>query len=122
MTMEHAFYIEKNIKEINCIINFCEFATKIASSNPNETPQFMDIKDDSKLTEFYRKYGVVSDFSVDMEISKTFSLVKESLLPEVYCILGNTYSGKTTISRFLDERMKMTRIDFNQFISSSQLK
>ena len=51
----------------------------------------MDIKDDSKLTEFYRKYGVISDFNVDLEISKTFSLVKKSLLHNVYCILGNDY-------------------------------
>lgn len=120
--MEQAFFIEENIKEIKSIIHFCEFSTKLTSSDSNEIPHFSSINEDSKVTEFYRKYGIVSDYSIDLDEGKIFSLVKENLLPEVYCIIGKTYSGKTTIARFLNERMNMKYFDFNEFLNSPQLK
>ena len=122
MTLEHALFIENNVSETKTIIHLCKFLKSNDQNKSHKTSKINPIEDDHAISHFYRKFGVVIDLSLSLEESKIFTLVKENLLPEVYCVIGKPFSGKTTISKYLCEQMNATRINFNDFISASEVK
>lgn len=132
-SMEQALYLDKYVKEISVILNV--YASEEISLNRilrrGETSgRADDAKEEtirSRLKEFrnqslpvinfYKNYGVVRDINSELPANEVYEQVKEQLFPEVYCIIGKKYSGKTTIAKLLGERISMKIINFNDFLN-----
>lgn len=132
--MEQALYLDKNIKEIKVILNVYagddillkRLKGRSLSSGRKDDQDENIIRDrinvfksqSLPVINFYRKYGIVRDINSEYDVNTVYSIVKEQLTPEIYCIIGKRYSGKTTISDMLCERMNMKYINFNEFVNS----
>lgn len=137
-SMEQALYLDKYIKEIKVILNIhASYDTSLnrilgrgLTSGRADDAQVETIK--SRLQEFkdmsfpvinyYHKYGVVRDINSELEVGEVYEILKQQLFPEVYCIIGKKYSGKTEISKLLAERMQAKLIDFKKFINDPFFK
>jgi len=42
------------------------------------------------------------------------TLFKQCIYPTIYCLIGKRYSGKTTLSKVLQDRMNINTLDFNK--------
>ena len=73
------------------------------------------------IIEFYQKYGVIRTINSDKTENEIYESLKETLFPEVYCIIGKKYSGKTEISKVLCERTGMKCINFPAFLKEQQI-
>lgn len=79
---------------------------------------FADFKEISfPLLDFYKKYGVVTTINSDLADNEIYQNLKENMFPEIYCIIGKKYSGKTLISKVLTERTAMKYINFSDFLN-----
>lgn len=132
-TLEQALFIENNLSEIKLIVNFiCSDEILKDRLSNRESNQILydrqdieniisNYKEESKnIMNFYRKYGVVKDIRGDEHMVFVYQKLKELLIPDVYCILGKRYSGKTTIAKAIVEKnSNIKHIDFNSFINGS---
>lgn len=128
-SLDGALYFECNFREMTKILNFqandntCIKRLKIKGGN-KETDEEITARLDQyrQLTEpvieFYRQYGIVRDINADMEPGQVYSNVKENLYPTIYSLIGKKYSGKSTISKIIAEKMGMKTIDFGEFLKS----
>jgi adenylate kinase family enzyme len=133
--MEQALYLDKFIKDIKVILNVyaCEETSLNRILKRGETSgraddakeetiktRLREFRDQSfPVISFYHKYGIVRDINSELEVNQVYSIVKEALYPEVYCIIGKKYSGKTELAKLLSERMGMKIIDFKEFLNDS---
>lgn len=132
-TLDQALYIEKHLQEVNFILYF--------NLPENKAPQRIkekyknNIKDDAvekrinefktntiPMINFYRRFGVIRDINAEGNVNQVYRSVKESLLPEIYCIIGKRYSGKSTIAKALAERLGMNYICFEDFLKTPNIQ
>ena len=126
--LDQALYIERFIKEIKIIINF-----ENNLENCIKRERFLGVKKDFDeesfkrsftkykdsvipIIDFYQKYGVIRTINSDASENEIYETLKENLFPEIYCIIGKKYSGKSQISQVLSERTGMKVIDFLEFL------
>lgn len=132
-TLEQALYIEKHLQEIKFILYFNLPEDKaILRINEKYKNELSEDGVERKLNEFkqvtlpminfYRKFGIIRDVNADGNVNQVNRSLKESLLPEVYCIIGKRYSGKTTLGRALSERMNMKYFSFKEFLETTEIK
>ena len=70
---------------------------------------------------FYQKYGIVKDINSNFDVNTCYATVVENLLPEVYCVIGKRYSGKSSVCKFLEKRINGKVIDFNEFLKDKNI-
>lgn len=122
MQIEHALFIENHLMEIKFILHICHYNYVPDRKNTYQNPKFIDLNHSHRVADFYRKYGVVSDICSQMEENFVYSLTKKCLLPEIICIIGKVYSGKSSISKLLGERTNAGLINMKEFLSQPHLK
>jgi len=125
--LDQALYMERFIKEIKIIINF-ENSTensikreRILGQKDFDAEAFKgsitSYKDSvTPIVDFYQKYGVIRTINADASENEIYETLKENLFPEIYCIIGKKYSGKSEISQVLSEKTGMKVIDFLEFM------
>lgn len=130
--LDQALYIERFVKEIKIIINFENSAENcvkrerlIAKKDFDEESLKRSIAQHKDsvipIVDFYQKYGVIRTISADAGDNEIYETLKENLFPEIYCIIGKKYSGKSEISQVLSERTGMKVIDFLEFLREPQI-
>jgi adenylate kinase family enzyme len=121
-SLEDALQFERQIKEISLIINLYldeDIAhSRMDHNDKNTIKVFHERSND--LISFYEKYGIVRQVNTNADIAEVYETLKETIYPRVYLIVGKKYSGKTTISNFLCERMGMKYFDFIKDFSKSK--
>lgn len=132
--IDQALYIEKNLSPIKVIFSFsCN--EEIARQRISSRKQDQDDEDNSvvltKLEEFqhsrsviqfYKKFGVVREVDTERGVNDVYQSFKESLLPEVYCIMGKRYSGKSTFSQRLQKQFNFHYLNFKEIVNDPKLK
>ena len=82
-----------------------------------------DFKECSKpVVELYRKFGKVRHIDASESVARVYEETKKAILPQVYCMIGPTMAGKTSLATALCERTNMTKLDFNLFLQSRNLQ
>lgn len=125
-SLEQALYLEKSIKEIKIILNFENSVEtsikreKILRSTLNEEDFIQEIEKYKQsvepLIQMYQNYGVIRTITSEGGENEIYENLKEIVFPEIYCIIGKKYSGKTEISKILSTRTGMKIIDFQEFL------
>ena len=135
-TVEQALYFEQNVKPINLIINVTashdecmkRMVERTKFISDEFTPERFDAKYEKyqnefkPVYEFYSKYGVIRTINGEQSVGSVNDQLKQNLYPVVYSIIGKRYSGKTTLSKVLNERMGIHLIDFNEFLTNKEIK
>jgi len=137
-TMEQALYLEKNMKEISIILNISAKEETLIQRMTNRgkiTGRKDDLDENAiknrireflersfPVIEFYEKYGIVKKVNSELDVNSVYHQVRESLFPDIYCVIGKKYSGKTEIATAISDRINAKIIDFNEFIKDPKLK
>jgi adenylate kinase len=132
-TLDQAIYIEKNLQEICFFLNFSlpeDMVNKRILSryqgNISEDTIEKIINEYKSFTlpmiNFYRRFGIVRDINGKGEMNEVYRKIKENLIPEIYCINGKKYSGKSTISKAFEKRINMKHINFSEFLERPIIK
>ena len=131
--LEDALFFEQNIMPIElilkfngteetCLHNLNESGDK--SLKPEELRKIFEnmINDFNILDNFYSPYSIIREIDINnKKIGEINTLVKQSLYPTIYSIIGKRYSGKTELSKVLNERMGIKLIDFNIFLKKPEI-
>jgi adenylate kinase family enzyme len=133
-TLEQALYFEQHILPINLIIKLncqpeicrerCEYILKEGNKkSPEDFQRLYDRMTNSykELIDFYSSYGIVRDIDANKTSPEVNTLVKQSLYPIIYTIIGKRYSGKTTLSKVLNSKMGITLLDFAEFLKEPNI-
>ena len=132
--LEDALYFEQNIMPIDSILKFngteetCLHNLNEAgdeSLKPEKLKKIYEIMDNdfNILDNFYSPYSIIRDIDINnKKIGEINTLVKQCLYPTIYSIIGKRYSGKTELSKVLNERMGIKLIDFNIFLKKPEIK
>ena len=131
--LDDALYFEQNVMPIELILKFsgtddtCLHNLAEAgddSLKPEELKKiFETMNNDFKILEnFYSPYSIVREIDINgKKIGEINTLMKQCLYPTIYSIIGKRYSGKTELSKVLNERMGIKLIDFNCFIKRPEI-
>ena len=63
----------------------------------------------------------MKDINSNFDVNTCYATVVENLLPEVYCVIGKRYSGKSSVCKFLEKRINGKVIDFNEFLKDKNI-
>jgi adenylate kinase family enzyme len=137
-SLEQALYLDRHLKDMKVILNVYADDDVLVKrlSNRGKTSGRMDDADVNIIMDrinvfkkesfpainFYQKYGIVRDINSNLDINSAYALVLENLLPEIYCVVGKRYSGKSTICKFLEKRIGAKIIDFNDFLREKNIE
>ena len=131
--LDDALYFEQNVVPIELILKFsgtddtCLNNLSEAgddSIKPEELKKiFETMNNDFKILEnFYSPYSIVREIDINnKKIGEINTLMKQCLYPTIYSIIGKRYSGKTELSKVLNERMGIKLLDFNCFIKRPEI-
>ena len=130
--LEDALYFEQNIMPIDSILKFngtedtClhNLAEAGDETKPEELRKIFErmTNDFNILDNFYSPYSIIREIDINnKKIGEINTLVKQCLYPTVYSIIGKRYSGKTELSKVLNERMGIKLIDFNCFLKKPEI-
>ena len=130
-TLEQAQFFEQNICQIELILKFnatVETCIKnLTEVKKTEIPkeEFQKTYDENeenfkKLIDFYSPYSIIRNVDCNQSIDNVNTLLKQNLYPIIYTIIGKRYSGKTELSKVLNEHTGIEILDFNEFIKSNK--
>ena len=130
--LEDAQYFEQNIFQIELILRFNateETCLRNLSEDPANKVNEEEFKKNFEemnnnfnlLSEFYRAYSLIRDIDCNQPIDNINNLLKQNLYPKIYSIIGKRYSGKTTLSKVLNEKTGIETFDFNEFLKCKEL-
>ena len=125
--LEHAQYFEQTILNINLILKFnCPedicYKRLIEETNIKKTKEEFNIiytntqNDLQILYDFYNPYSVIRDIDTNKSIPEMNKVIKQNLYPLIFCIIGKRYSGKTTLSKVINEKSGIKLLDFGKFL------
>ena len=123
-TLNQALIIEEELCEIGCLIHF-NLPKTIFDQKPTNLSR--DIEYDLYNTktlpmiDFYNQFGLVREVDCSKNFNSVLTSAKEEILPEIYCIIGKKYSGKTTVSNVFNEQMNFELIDFSKFLNLPEI-
>lgn len=132
--LDDALYFEQNVMPIELILKFsgtddtCLHNLTEAgddSLKPEELKKiFETMNNDFKILEnFYSPYSIVREIDINgKKIGEINTLMKQCLYPTIYSIIGKRYSGKSELSKVLEEKMGMTLLNFNEFLREPEIK
>ena len=75
-----------------------------------------------ELIDFYSIYGIVKEINGDLQSNEVIKQFKEFLYPVIYTIIGKKYSGKTELSKVLNQLHGITLLDFEEFKKCPEIK
>ena len=125
--LEHAQYFEQNILNINLILKFnCPedicYKRLVEETDIKKTKEEFNIiytntqNDLNILYDFYNPYSVIREIDTNKSIPEMNKIIKQNLYPLIFCIIGKRYSGKTTLSRVINEKSGIKLLDFGKFL------
>ena len=131
--LEHAQYFEQNILPIKLILKFnCPeeicykrlteelgFEKSKEEYNTIYTNTTTDLKE---LFSFYNPYSIIREIDTNKSVTEMNKVIKQNLYPLIYCIVGKRYSGKTELSKVMNEKTGITLLDFGKFLEEPQIK
>ena len=130
--LEYAQYFEQNILNINLILKFncpeevCYKRLK-EENDINKTKEEFSIiysntlNDLKALYDFYNPYSVIREIDTNIPVTEMNKIIKQNLYPLIYCIIGKRYSGKTTLSKIINEKSGIMLLDFGKFLSQPEI-
>ena len=68
------------------------------------------------LYDFYNPYSVIREIDTNKSIPEMNKIIKQNLYPLIFCIIGKRYSGKTTLSKVINEKSGIKLLDFGKFL------
>ena len=125
--LEHAQYFEQNILNINLILKFncpeeicykrlCE-EMDFKKSKEEYSIIYSNTQNDLKeVFDFYNPYSVIREIDTNKPIPEMNKTIKQNLYPLIFCIIGKRYSGKTTLSKIINEKSGIKLLDFGKFL------
>ena len=131
--LDDALYFEQNVMPIELILKFsgtddtCLHNLAEAGDDSLKLEElkkiFETMTSDFKILEnFYSPYSIIREIDInDKKIGEINTLMKQCLYPTIYSIIGKRYSGKTELSKVLNERMGIKLLDFNCFIKRPEI-
>ena len=132
--LNDALYFEQHVQPIEIIIKFnaneetlIQNLKEINDNNYENQEELKIIfekmnKDLNIIDNFYSPYSIIRDIDINgKKIGDINILVKQCLYPTIYSIIGKRYSGKTELSKILEEHMGIKLIDFNDFLSRKDI-
>ena len=132
--LNDALYFEQHVQPIEIIIKFnaneetlIQNLKEINDNNYENQEELKIIfekmnKDLNIIDNFYSPYSIIRDIDINgKKIGDINILVKQCLYPTIYSIIGKRYSGKTELSKILEEHMGIKLIDFNNFLSRKDI-
>ncbi len=130
--LDDAIYFEQNILPIELIIKLNgteETCLKNLEEDgktikPEELRKIYEnrTKEFNLIEDFYSPYSIIREIDINNKsIWEVNSLLKQCLYPTIYSIIGKRYSGKTELSKVLNERMGIKTIDFNNFLKKPEI-
>ena len=125
--LEHAQYFEQNILNINLILKFnCPedicYKRLVEETDIKKTKEEFNIiytntqNDLNILYNFYNPYSVIREIDTNKSIPEMNKIIKQNLYPLIFCIIGKRYSGKTTLSKVINEKSGIKLLDFGKFL------
>ena len=125
--LEHAQYFEQNILNINLILKFnCPedicYKRLVEETDIKKTKEEFNIiytntqNDLNILYDFYNPYSVIREIDTNKSIPEMNKIIKQNLYPLIFCIIGKRYSGKTTLSKVINEKSGIKLLDFGKFL------
>ena len=126
--LEHAQYFEQNILNINLILKFnCPedicYKRLVEETDIKKTKEEFNIiytntqNDLNILYDFYNPYSVIREIDTNKSIPPEMNkIIKQNLYPLIFCIIGKRYSGKTTLSKVINEKSGIKLLDFGKFL------
>ena len=132
-TLEQALFFEQNIIPIKKIIQFDiseEEAQKRLEESKDEnkmtkdelSTQYQDmIKNLNEINEFYSPFSIFKKIDANKSIAEVNSELKKCLYPIIYSIIGKRYSGKTELSKVINERTGITLLNFDDFLKEPNI-
>ena len=125
--LEHAQYFEQNILNINLILKFnCPedicYKRLVEETDIKKTKEEFNIiytntqNDLQILYDFYNPYSVIREIDTNLPIPEMNKIIKQNLYPLIFCIIGKRYSGKTTLSKVINEKSGIKLLDFGKFL------
>jgi len=112
------------VREIKAILHLRaneEIMFQRIKGNKLKIKTFMQQKEG--VIDFYRKYGVIRDVDANsIDSNSVYSCLKQEFLPEIYLIIGKRFSGKSTVSNLICERIPMKCINFEEFLKDPALR
>ena len=125
--LEHAQYFEQNILNINLILKFnCPedicYKRLVEETDIKKTKEEFNIiytntqNDLQIIYDFYNPYSVIREIDTNKSIPEMNKLIKQNLYPLIFCIIGKRYSGKTTLSKVINEKSGIKLLDFGKFL------
>ncbi len=137
-SLEQALYLDRHIKEMKIILNvFADdevmkkrLLNRGKSSGRKDDSDEKIILDRIKVfkqesfpaIDFYQKYGIVRDINSNYDVNTCYANLLDNLLPEIYCVIGKRYSGKSTVCNFLEKRINGKVINFNDFLKEKNIR
>ena len=135
-TLEEALFFEQNVIPINKIIIYDakeEECFNRMEEDKNKKEEKMTKEEFSKvynnfmknmdeIYQFYAPFSIVHRVDVSGSIAQVNHELKKYLYPIIYSIIGKRYSGKTTLSEELKNRIGMKLINFNDFLEEKDIK
>lgn len=133
-TLEDALYFEQNIIPITKIIVYNaskdECFNRLEESKNKEKLSKEDfskkyneaLKNIDEIKKFYSPFSIIQNIDANKSIAEVNSDLKRHLYPIIYSIIGKRYSGKSELSKVLEEKMGMTLLNFNEFLREPEIK
>ena len=130
--LEHAQYFEQNILPIKLILKF-NCPEEICYKRLTEESGFEKTKEEyniiytnttndlKDLFSFYNPYSLIREIDTNKSITEMNKIIKQNLYPLIYSIIGKRYSGKTELSKVLNEKTGITLLDFGQFLNEPNI-
>ena len=131
--LNDSLYFEQNVQPIELIIKF-NGTEETLLQNLNEigdnskTPEELRLifnkmnEDINSLDNFYSPYSIIREIDINGKtVGDINILTKQCLYPTIYSIIGKRYSGKTELSKILEEHMDIKLINFNEFLSRKEI-
>ena len=130
--LEHAQYFEQNILNINLILKF-NCPEEVCYKRLSEETDFKKTKEEfseiysntqndlKAIFDFYNPYSVIREIETNKSIPEMNKIIKQNLYPLIYCIIGKRYSGKTTLSKIINEKSGVILLDFGKFLEEPDI-
>ena len=132
-TLEEALYFEQNVIPITKIIiynaseNECYARVEESKNKENISKEEFSkkyneiLKNITEINNFYLPFSIIQNIDANKSIADVNSEIKKYLYPIIYSIIGKRYSGKTELSKVLEEKMGMTLLNFDDFLKEPEI-
>ena len=132
-TLEEALFFEQNVIPITKIIQYnadeeiCfhrleETKTNKSMLKEEFSKKYKEIlKNVNEICNFYSPFSIIKTIDANKSIAEVNSELKQNLYPIIYSIIGKRYSGKTELSKVLNNKIGVTLLNFSDFLKEPEI-